>query len=62
MVSTRDTIIAPYKNLFEVFIEKMDPLRLLILSEWHISTIESVRNAMVVPSGLLTNSQAPLST
>ena len=39
----------------------MEPLRLLIFREWKISTMDRVRNAMVVPSALLTNSQVPVS-
>ena len=62
VVRIRETTIAPNRKLLRVFKVKMEPRRLLMFREWKISTIDRVRNAMVVPSGLLTNSQTPLST
>ena len=62
VVRIRETTIAPNRKLLRVFKAKMEPRRLLMFREWKISTMDRVRNAMVVPSGLLTNSQTPLST
>ena len=62
VVRIRETTIAPNRKLLRVFKVKMEPRRLLMFREWKISTMDRVRNAMVVPSGLLTNSQTPLST
>ena len=39
-----------------VFMVNREPLRLLIFREWKISTMDRVRNAIVVPSALSTNS------
>ena len=62
VVRIRDAIIAANRNLLWVFKVNREPLRLLIFKEWKISTMESVKNAIVVPSALSTNSQTPLST
>ena len=59
VVRIRETTIAPYRNLLWLFSLKIDHRRLLMLREWKISTMERVRNAMVVPSALFTNSHAP---
>ena len=61
VVRIRDTTMAPNRKWLWVVILNREPRRLLMFKEWNISTMDRVRNAMVVPSGLLTNSQTPLS-
>ena len=48
-VSSSATANEPHSHLFCPLREKMDCLRLRMLNEWNISTIESVRNAIVMP-------------
>ena len=61
VVARSDSAMAPHRNQFWFFRVNTDPFWERMLKEWKISAMDMVRKAMVVPSGLFTISQTPLS-